>query len=93
MHITGKLFECECFDVVNAILELQFTSHSWKSCLEFLQRNGTWPFAQLLNFPREIVDLHGVFGSKGNGLQMYNDGVKTSATTCVPHWLTLPNGL
>jgi hypothetical protein len=49
VHIMGQLFECERHGIISAILELQFTNHSLQSCLEFLQKNGTWPFAELLN--------------------------------------------
>ncbi len=28
MHITGQLFECEYFSVINVIFELQFTNHN-----------------------------------------------------------------
>ncbi len=55
MHISGQLFECECLGVISAILELQFTNHNWKSCLEFLQRNGTWPYIELLNSLRGTI--------------------------------------
>jgi hypothetical protein len=41
MHITSQLFECKHLNVISAILELQFTNYSRKSCLEHPQRNGT----------------------------------------------------
>ncbi len=68
VHITGQLFECKRLGVINAILELQFTNHNGKSCLEFPQRNGTWPSVELLNFPKRTIDLHGVYGCRGHDL-------------------------
>jgi len=64
----GQLFKCERLDVINAILELQFTNHGWESYLEFLQRNGIWPSTELLNSPKGTINLHGVYGCKGHGL-------------------------
>jgi len=69
VHITNQLFECKCFGVISAIFELQFTNQSWESCLELLQRNSTWPFVELLNFPRGTIDLHGVYEHWGHSLQ------------------------
>jgi hypothetical protein len=51
VHITSQLFECERLGVINTILEFQFTNHSWESCLKLPPKNGTWPFAELLNSP------------------------------------------
>jgi len=69
VHITGQLFECKHLSVINVILELQFINHSCESCLELFQKNGTWPFIELLNSPKGIVDLHGVYGCRSNDLQ------------------------
>ncbi len=69
VHIMGQSFECERFGVISAILELQFTNHSWKSCLEFSQINGTWPSVDLLNSLRGTTNLHGVYGCKNNSWQ------------------------
>jgi len=69
VHIRGQLFECKCFGVITPILELQFTNQSWESCLELPQRKSTWPFAELLNSPRGIANLHGVYGYWGHTLQ------------------------
>ncbi len=65
----GQLFECECLSVISTIFKLQFTNHSWKSCFEFSQRNGTWPSVKLLNSTKGTVDLHGVYGCRGHNLQ------------------------
>jgi len=68
VHIMGQLLECKCVDVISAVLEFQFTNHSSESYLEFRQRNGTWPFAKLLNFSRGTIDLHGVYWCRGHDL-------------------------
>ncbi len=95
MHITGHLFKCERLGVISAIFEVQFTNHTWESCFEFLQKHGPWPFAKLLNSPRRIANLHGVYGCRGHSLQhnIYCVGVKVGATRGISQWLTLPNGL
>ncbi len=41
----------------------------WESCLKLPQRNGTWPSVELLNSLRGIVNLHGIYGCRGNDLQ------------------------
>ncbi len=64
----NMLFECERIGVISAILELQFTNHSSESCLEFLQKHGTWPSAELFNSSKGIIDLHGVHGCGGHDL-------------------------
>jgi len=69
VHITGQLFECKCLGVISAILELQFTNHSWESYLELHQRNSTWLSVELLNSPRGTVDLHDIYGCWGHNLQ------------------------
>jgi hypothetical protein len=69
MHITSQLFEHKHLSVISTILELQFTNHSWESCLEFLQRNGTLTWVELFNSPRRTIDLHGIYGCRGHDLQ------------------------
>jgi len=66
MHIMRQLFEYKRLSVINTILELQFTNHSWENYFELPQRNGTYPSIELFNSPRGITNLYGVYGCRGN---------------------------
>lgn len=39
------------------------------SYVELPKKNDIWPSAELLNFPREIANLHGVYGYRGDNLE------------------------
>ncbi len=86
----GQLFECECVDVINAILELQFKTTIEKVTLNSLKEMVLGLLLNFLIFLKELLTSMVYTGVEVTACsRIYSDGVKTSSTTCIPHWLTL----
>ncbi len=94
VHITSQLLECECLDVINAILSSNSQTTVEKVALNSLKE---MVHGLLLNFsilPEELLTSMVYMGVEVMACSgIYDDGVKANVTAGIPHLLTPPNGL
>jgi hypothetical protein len=86
--------ECECLDVINAILSSNSQTTVEKVALNSLKE---MVHGLLLNFsilPEELLTSMVYMGVEVMACSgIYDDGVKANVTAGIPHLLTPPNGL
>jgi hypothetical protein len=87
VHLTGQLFECERLGVINSILELSNSQTIVeKVVLNFLKEMVPGFSLNFSILQEKLLTSMVYMGVKVTTCsEIYSDGVKASATTCVPH--------